>query len=340
MLSVAQRTRLAVAFRDFSTGGRPLNAPRKIAFGRCDACFVTDERLIWDGKSRWGEAVGRCVYCGSNGENGVLSDEHIVAFSLGADTVLPQASCKACAKITSYLEGYAGREIYGPLRVHYEIQSRRKKIQLKDVPVEFETASGVQTRLIPRANLPAFLVLPILPPAGRFFGREPRPIASGDPWVWYELDYKEQMKRFQQPGDVRWRLPLRWNSYPFARMLAKIAHTVAIARLGIDSFEPFLPPFILGNDPKLGSYLIGGADGPTETEQLPKGRFRALFHHIEFCAMDAPGMPRILVAKIRLFSFTGSPSYYAIVGEPGPSAMAQLTVNALELQSRSLNDAV
>jgi hypothetical protein len=47
-------------------------------------------------------------------------------------------------------------------------------------------------------------------------------------------------------------------------MLAKTAHALAVAELGLDRFEHRLPALILGKDLSLAAYLIGdyGADFP------------------------------------------------------------------------------
>jgi hypothetical protein len=285
--------------------------------------FMSDEYIHWEGKMRYGQPAGRCIYCSSDGGEDGLSDEHIVAYSLGADTVLPKASCKRCAAITSYVEGYASKEIFGPLRVLFGIQSRRKKVELNDVPVVFVTELGEETRMLPRAEIPAFLHLPILNPPGLFHEQEPSPITNADPWLWRTEDSKERMERFRRPGDKSYRFKLQIKWYPFARVLAKIAHTFAVARLGLDSFKPYLPDIILGKDLNA-AYLIGGAAPPTDPLQIPVDA-RTAYHEIELTMMAAEGKPPIVVTTVRLFPFTGSPTYWVIVGEAGPSAIRQLT---------------
>ena len=286
---------------------------------------MSDEHLLWEGKTRYGVPVGRCIFCGSDGGEDGLSDEHIVAYSLGVDAFLPEASCKKCAGKTSYIEGYSGREIFGPLRVLWGIQTRSKKIELRDVPVIFQTEHGEETRLIPRASLP-FLHLPVLEPPGLFHEREPAPITNAQAWLWRSERVKELMEPFRKPGDksYKFEVPIKW--YPFARVLAKIAHTMAVARLGLDSFKPDLPGIILGTDENA-AYLIGGAAPPTEPLDLPVGT-RTTLHNLSLTMMGSEGKPLIIVATVRLFTFTGSPTYWVIVGEAGPSAIEQLTTDA------------
>jgi 5-methylcytosine-specific restriction endonuclease McrA len=49
---------------------------------------------------------GVCIYCGWDGGEEGLRDEHTVPYSLGGNTVLLKASCADCEAITSYLDGY------------------------------------------------------------------------------------------------------------------------------------------------------------------------------------------------------------------------------------------
>src|SRR5271165_2543948 len=52
------------------------------------------------------EPIGRCIYCGakrytSNDPLAKLGDEHIIPLAFGGNLLLPEASCRACEKITS-----------------------------------------------------------------------------------------------------------------------------------------------------------------------------------------------------------------------------------------------
>jgi hypothetical protein len=67
---------------------------------------------------------GVCIYCGWDGGEEGLRDEHTVPYSLGGNTVLLKASCADCEAITSYLDGYMVNAIFGHLRVHLDLQSR------------------------------------------------------------------------------------------------------------------------------------------------------------------------------------------------------------------------
>lgn len=96
-----------------------------------------------------------------------------------------------------------------------------------------------------------------------------------------------------------------------ARLLAKIAHVAAIGHLGPDSFDPWLPPYILGHDPCL-PYVVGGI---TEDES-PKDLLHDVVYEVR------PHQEIMLVTvKIRLFSQLGGP--YALV-VTGSSTMERI----------------
>jgi len=283
---------------------------------------MADEHITFFSKMAFGKPVGRCIYCGST-EN--LSDEHIIAYCLGVDAYLRDASCEICAKETSYLEGYAGRQIFGPLRIHFGIQSRRKRIELPPVSVVFHTAHGEDIRNIPREELPPLLVLPILEQPGIFAERTPASLGATTPWVWIADNPDERMKKFQKPGDLRWEIKFQDKPIVFVRMLAKIAHALAVARLGLDSFRPYLPPLVLGDDSRAG-WMVGAAAPPTKplpAFTTPAGQFTT-HHNLSLTVMGSPGRPDVVVTTIRLFLHIGTPTYYVIVGEALPAAITEL----------------
>jgi hypothetical protein len=281
------------------------------------------EHITLFGSMAFGKPVGRCIYCGSDGGKEGLSDEHIVAFCLANNAYLPKASCTNCAKQTSYLEGYAGRQIFGPLRIHFGIQSRRKSVELDPVGVIFQTDRGEELRRIPREKLPPLLTLPILEPPGLFHDQISAPIERFEAWTWVADNPDERMQPLIQDGDRGWKITTAIRPIVFARMLAKIAHTFAVARLGLDSFKHFLPPLILGEDDKA-AYLIGGAAPPTAP--LPAIPYSDKTHHhtLTLTVMGSPGKPDVIAMTIRLFEHIGSPTYWVIVGEPLPAALDQL----------------
>jgi hypothetical protein len=287
------------------------------------------QHITFSGKMTFGEAPGRCIYCGSDGGKDGLRDEHIVAYCLAIDTTLPKATCKKCADVTSYLEGYAGRQIFGPMRIHFKIQSRRKKIELDPVNVLFKSDRGEEVRSIPREQLPPTVTLPLMATPGIFTGSDPAPIGATESWAWIAEDPTERMNKLLKPGDLGWEIRHEVKPIVFARMLAKIAHAVTVGWLGLDSFKPFLPPLILGQDQNA-AYLIGGAEPPTEPGPAQPYSDNTLHHKLSVRPMTSPGKPPLLAVSIRLFLHIGSPTYWVVVGEPFPATLERLTVRDAE----------
>lgn len=71
------------------------------------------------------KALGVCIYCGGTSD---LTDEHVVPFGLAKNSlILPKASCKACAALTSLVEMGFLREGLGILREKFGSPTRRGK---------------------------------------------------------------------------------------------------------------------------------------------------------------------------------------------------------------------
>jgi hypothetical protein len=271
-------------------------------------------------------AVGRCIYCGSDGGQDGLRKEHGIPFSLGGNIILPQASCSTCEGVISYLEGYVGRRVFGSMRSFYEIQKRRRPQPAPTVSVLFETKDGKESRQIPLKDAPPMLLMCQFPQPGMLSGQQPSPLARlDDVWLWYSHEVQQYAERMRQPGDKGWTVQFDFKEDLFGRFLAKVVHCMAIAQFGIDSFRPFLPEVILGKEKNIGFYVGGMSLGTTPDPDLPKGTHKISAHHFAFTQMlnEATGH-RVLVGTLRLFAFTGAPTYCAVVGEPGATIAAQL----------------
>lgn len=264
--------------------------------------------------------VGTCIYCGAPGTR----EEHVIPYALGGNVVLPNASCPACEAITSYVDGVLGRGIFGAMKSSLKIQKRKRKSE-QVVSIVFETESGQETRTIPISDAPPFLLLQCFDGPGALEGRPPSPAVCKDNWVWVSDKFRQYSDNLRKPGDKKWTLAFQFNTDVFIRGLAKIAHGFATAHFGFGTFKPFLPNLILGKDKNSG-FLVGGWAPATEPAQLPQGRIEAVGHELSFMQFgdDVTGH-RLLVASVRLFPFTGAPTYCAVLGEPGPQIIEQLS---------------
>ncbi|TXL71780.1 HNH endonuclease [Vineibacter terrae] len=65
-----------------------------------------------------------------------LTDEHIIPFALGGRWVVPKSSCAACARATGAFEQVFLRTMLGPLRMYFDMPTRRRKARPKKLPLK------------------------------------------------------------------------------------------------------------------------------------------------------------------------------------------------------------
>lgn len=252
------------------------------------------------------DPVGRCIYCDATSG---LSDEHIFAYGLGGDDVLPKASCPSCAKVTAAFEQNVLRGLWWLTRAVLKFPTRRQK----DMPTEFkisvETKDGVKKELFlsenekfavagfPEYASPAFLA--------------PRTFASGILMTGHRMigfgnsieDIAKKYNLASINGSIS------YNGTSFARMLAKIALGVAVARFGLNNFEEiYVRDCILNKKDDVGVW-VGGDSWVAPDEYLKQeGKSR----HASSLGVDGDGNVHV---RVRLFSFSPfSPAYLVVVG--------------------------
>jgi hypothetical protein len=249
--------------------------------------------------------VGRCIYCYDDSPK--LSDEHIIPFSLNGTHILPHASCLECAQVTSQLELVVCREHFGQLRAHARLRTRRNHPDQFFADLIFE--DGHRERVpVPIDIHPSVLVVPQfeMPTLlsrrtsdGNFRIREN---------IWHverSLEWDEFVKaRGAKQGAIQYpRKPQE-----FARFLAKIAHAYAVARLGIDGFNPSLTDLILGRNVVRAPELVG-----SEPEIAPPAS--GVLHELDLLENG-----NFLIVRIRLFASSsiegahGFPTYLVVAG--------------------------
>lgn len=224
------------------------------------------------------------------------------------------------------MEGYVARDLFGPLRAYYKITGRKRKGAAPTKKIAFLSSAGIQERDVPLVDVPPLLIMSELAPPGIFFDAPPGPARArypGQGWIWYSAEYPQYVGRLKKADETKIDIEFRFRVDVFARFLAKVAHGFAIAQFGPNSFEPYLRDVIVGNDPNIG-YLVGGDEPPTKPDPpLPEGRHRVTGHQMAL-GQVAAGSGRLLVCWIRLFPFTGAPSYAVVVGVPGPKIVEEL----------------
>jgi hypothetical protein len=252
------------------------------------------------------DPVNKCLYCDAISD---LTDEHIFAFGLGGDDILPKASCKACAKITSGFERDVLRGLWWLARAVLGFPTRRPKDMPKKFKIKGTTKDGVEKEITLSegekfgiASFPEYAVPGML---------EPRAFAPGIPMVGnmmisFGSDIQEIGKKYNlasMSGSVT------YKGTSFARMLAKIGLGIAVARYSLDNFEQiYVRDCILNKIDDVGMWV--GKDSwnapPEYLEKESKSRHAS--------ALGVDNKNNVLV-RVRLFSFSPySPAYIIIVG--------------------------
>lgn len=247
------------------------------------------------------EPIGKCIYCGRNSLQ--LSDEHIIAEAIGGNFILPKASCHRCSKITTKLEGHCFRGTLGAFRAQTKAPSKRPKQRPSQYNLKIQNRNGkFDTLNIPIQDYPAFLILPKFSSVPMILSGETiDPEKTCDAWaqitninLYKNLDAKIGFVPFH---------PSKW-----LRMLAKISHSYAVAKLGLNAFKPFLPKIILGHQSATLEYF----GCPTEETPPAEG----VGHRIELINAIINGNSEVkyLVVNLRLYEIYGAPQYHIVVG--------------------------
>lgn len=254
--------------------------------------------------------VGRCIYARREDHHpGPFTDEHIIPFGLlpkGGDWFLPDASCQSCMNITTKFEETCLRGTLGTFRAKLDLKTRRKKKRDKPQEVVFKRPDGSsELQQMHHSELPHYCIGFAWPEPGILRGQSPGTYEfNGKIIVRYpkgELENFVPDKHGVRLGRIR--------ELDFARMLAKIAHSYAIAKCGIDTFDPALLDLILGRAEDA-PYLVGGASALSLQKQ-PN-----IMHDLYpvGCKVEPLGAEYLAIA-IRLFAFMDMPRYLVVVGK-------------------------
>lgn len=252
------------------------------------------------------DSVGKCIYCGSTSD---LTDEHVFAYGLGGDDVLPKASCKPCAEITGAFEQDVLRGLWWLARAVLNFPTRHPKDMPKEFKVNVETKDGTQKVITLSederfgiAGFPEYAPPAILAPRPFL----PGILITGHRMIGFGNSLEDIAKKYNLASING---SITYKGTGFARMLAKIALGVAVARFGIDNLDKiYVRDSILNKKDDVGMWV--GSDyweAPREhLEQEGKSR------HASSIGVDDNGNVQV---RIRLFSFSPfSPAYLVVVG--------------------------
>jgi hypothetical protein len=256
-------------------------------------------------------AVNCCIYCGATQ---ALSDEHIIPFGLGGRWILPKSSCMECAKKTSAFERTCQRTMFGPLRMYYDLPTRRPKERPKKLPLKVKLTSDVEWSFIDvnQEVYPFLILFPLLQMPDELSGHTTsgeRGAAAKQFWIRgasFRDGIMPHLETLATELNVAEIMPAANFSVPeFFRMLAKIAHAFATAEMGMSSFSPFLAPMICQADTSNSVQYIGGLQNAEPAT--------AEIHELSF-GSHMFDRPDIVAVRLRLLSALETPTYYVAVG--------------------------
>lgn len=250
------------------------------------------------------DPVRTCIYCKSKDDK--LSKEHIIPLALGGRLILPHASCDSCNKMTSDFEGRLLRNSYKSLRVHLNLPTRHPDEIPYLLPLR-RIINGTEESVeefVPVDEHPSLIPF-------YTFINEPGILSgkSGSGKITYRFGgyifQNDMHSRLNKLGKDPILPQPNMLVGDFFRLLAKIAHSFAVAELGINAFKPFLIEYISGKI-DLDDYLLGGV-----SDTQPKGT------HLHDISLEErlTGDRKLIVTRVRLFSCLQGPTYLIVTGE-------------------------
>lgn len=267
-------------------------------------------------ESRRFNAVGRCIYCKSEGG---LTDEHTIASGFNGNNVLPKASCEKCRVMTQQFEQIVMRKMMWPMRHAHQMYSKKRgRPALVDALISNGDDGHRVVKMAPE-DIAIKAVLPLFPHMPGVLAGRARDASPETEFVGF-MD-ASAAERSEARGEDR--AVMYANEDAFVRMLAKTAHAQAVGLFGIDGFDAALPDVIRGLDPHWG-YLIGRAIGGGEESYANKDVWLEIGERVH---------DGLLVARMKLFARLDSPVYMIVIGRRRPPRFG----NGMRAQRRLLS---
>ncbi|WP_129780355.1 hypothetical protein [Peristeroidobacter soli] len=197
--------------------------------------------------------VGECIYCGSMHD---LTDEHIIPYGLHGDMVLPRASCRICATITSKFEL---KVLRGPLqwvRSGLELKSRTpRKGRPTSLPLGVTRDGATTIESVPIGDNLHTVILPIYGQPGFLLEAETAPgIITKAMYTGHYNHSPDEVRANLRAEAIS--LQLYYPAVEFARMVAKIAYAYAVGVAGIEVVRGARPvSAILGKANNIGAWV-------------------------------------------------------------------------------------
>lgn len=267
---------------------------------------------------------GLCIYCCRSLAPNELTDEHIIPYALGHNTLIfKKASCKTCARIIQPYEQSVLRKQLGNFRLQVDAPSRTKKkgrpdvrdIQFIEVDDEATFVRDLGVRTFKIDDAPLTLNLWLLPEA-RILREDASPgDDQGRPWSYNEPRAYEICREVaEETGAINVAMKTGdMSRNDFLRFLAKTAHAYAVGELGIDGFKPVLNDIILNEDDDISRYV--GGTSPQE------GREDSVADTVFLSIGSADN---IVAVMVQFYLALQTPAYAVVIGEKNGNTEARI----------------
>lgn len=247
-------------------------------------------------------ALGWCIYCGTDryasDSNRYLAEEHIIPYGLNGELIILEASCRSCEQITGRQESIMLKGVLQGCRAFLGLRTRRNKNRPKVLPL-FCDDPFPRKVMVEVQDYPAILMFLTMSPAG----------ILGGPQGLHQISLHSlhmDINLISRKYGIKKFGPPRIDTWVLCRMLAKIAHSYAVAELGRDSFSPYLVEYIISKETIAPLYeYIGG---------IPEALQPSLDLHEIGIHHDAQ-RPHLVIVRVRLFAKYGGPTYLIVAGE-------------------------
>ena len=233
-----------------------------------------------------------------------------MAYGLGGNLVLRDASCKECATKTSRFEETVLRQMFGPYRVRIDMPSRHRKRRPKELLFEVVKKDGnVAIISVDPKEHPGSIVFPVFPEPGVLVCREDN--AGFQMGLCASTDFPRVKTLAETHGGRGFSLGVAdFNS--MARLLAKTAHAYCFAEFGDfrAAYQPLVLDLIAGDPNCCPTRCVGCVPGNAIAEPEP-----GIAHRMAVSEAKAPDGTGYLVTDIRLFALLRSPVYRVAVAK-------------------------
>ncbi|EKS38743.1 hypothetical protein [Afipia clevelandensis] len=255
-------------------------------------------------------AANQCIYCGATSyavdSKRYLAEEHIIPFGLNGNVVIPRASCRRCERITGRTESIVLKGSLLGCRTHLRLQTRLPKDRPKVLPLFDPTTTPNRKVMVDIADYPISLLLMQLDQPAILTRRAADNSTSA---VWSKL-FRVDMETLRLKYGLSKIATSSLDVHSFNRMLAKIAHSFAMAEQlagRLSQFKPYLVQLILDANGKTNwdMHVGGWLEAVPPSNKLHEiGIERPIERH-----------EKLISVKIRLFANLGAPVYRVIAGE-------------------------